>query len=147
MKTPLDRAAVHAYMLAFDRLRDQHSYGFISDTRRSGKWRRNGPEVIAQARAGRYLAKYLAKPAAGGGIELTETVTHSDVPPLVVYVSRRLTARTGCTMRSLRLRRRAWAMGCDPATGELVRDVHDQEQLADLRKVLVLLRGDGLQAG
>lgn len=32
-----------------------------------------------------------------------------DLPRLVVFVSRRLTSRTGCTMRSLRNARRLWA--------------------------------------
>lgn len=148
METATERASAHAYLLAMDTLRHKYGFGFVSDTRKSGKWRRIGLESIAQIRAGRYLARYLVKPGAGGEPELTETVTRADVPPLVVYVSRKLTSRTGITMRTLRLRRRAWALGFDTKTGELRSDVvHDQAQLADLGKVLAKLWGDGFQAG
>jgi hypothetical protein len=105
LETARERAAAHAYMLALDRLRHQHGFGFVSDTRRSGKWRWAGPQVISKERASRYVAKYLAKRNEDGSLEVSETVTHHDVPPLVVYVSRRLTDCTGVTMRSLRRRR------------------------------------------
>src|SRR5947209_19743159 len=60
-------------------------------------------ERIPQARAARYLAKYIAAvDPRGGKITLSETVTHPDVPGHLTYVNRRLTSETGCTMRSLR---------------------------------------------
>jgi hypothetical protein len=59
-----------------------------------------------------YLAKYVCKDGVSGRPELAETVDHSDVPARPIYISRRLTGATRCTMRNLRLRRyywRAWA--------------------------------------
>lgn len=40
---------------------------------------------------------------------ITENVLAGDLPRLVVFVGRDLTAVTGCTMRSLRVARRLWA--------------------------------------
>jgi len=40
---------------------------------------------------------------------ITENVLAGDLPRLVVFVSRELTQRTGCTMRNLRNARRLWA--------------------------------------
>jgi hypothetical protein len=64
------------------------------------------------------VAKYLSPLDAAGKPTLSETVTRPDVPPLVAYVSRTLTAETGVTMRYLRWRRRAWVLRLDPDTGE-----------------------------
>ncbi len=44
-----------------------------------------------------------------GRSELAETVDHPDVPARPIYISRRLTAKTRCTMRNLRLRRYYWS--------------------------------------
>jgi hypothetical protein len=57
---------------------------------------------------GNYFAKYVCKEGAGGRPELAETVAHPDVPARPIYLSNRLTARTRCTMRNLRLRRYYW---------------------------------------
>jgi hypothetical protein len=116
MATPLDRLASQVYANALDELRHQHGFGYVDRGRRSKKgsvWRRM-LEVVPQQRAARYLAKYVAGVKADGRLALSETVAHSDVPGQVVYVSRHLTRRTGCTMRTLRLRRRAWLL-CDRA--------------------------------
>ena len=55
-----------------------------------------------------YLSAYFVggrgrKPA------ITENMLADDLPRLVVFVSRDLTARTGCAMRNLRNARRLWA--------------------------------------
>jgi hypothetical protein len=110
MNTPRDRRAAHIYALTLDNLRQRHNFGFVSDTRRSGAWRRKGLEAIPALRASRYVAKYLAGTKRGGGLVLTETVNHPDVPGHVAYVSRKLTAATRCTMRTLRARRAAWCI-------------------------------------
>jgi hypothetical protein len=106
MATAADIAASHEYVRALDDMRHRHGFGFVDRGRRSGRgpWgRRLG--VVPQQRAARYLAKYIAAVEQDGKLALSETVTHPEVPGHVVYVSRRLSARTGCTMRSLRLAR------------------------------------------
>ena len=68
-----------------------------------------------------YLSKYLAKWREDGTLEVSETVLAAG-RTLLNYVSRKLTARSGCTMRSLRMLRVAWAFReglipqpmCDP---------------------------------
>jgi hypothetical protein len=55
-----------------------------------------------------YLSKYLAKWRDDGTLEVSETVRTAG-RTLVNYVSRTLTARSGCTMRALRSARMVWA--------------------------------------
>lgn len=56
-----------------------------------------------------YFCKYVAKDGESGRPEITETVQRVEVGRRrVVYVSSKLTARTRCTMRNLRLRRYYW---------------------------------------
>jgi hypothetical protein len=56
-----------------------------------------------------YFCKYVAKDGANGRPEITETVQRVEVGRRrVVYVNQKLTARTRCTMRNLRLRRYYW---------------------------------------
>lgn len=62
----------------------------------------------------RYFCKYVAKDGENGRPEITETVQRVEVGRRrVVYVSPKLTARTRCTMRNLRLRRYYWHGGGD----------------------------------
>jgi hypothetical protein len=59
-----------------------------------------------------YFCKYVAKDGASGRPEIQETVQRVEVGRRrVVYVSSKLTARTRCTMRNLRLRRYYWHAG------------------------------------
>jgi hypothetical protein len=121
MGSPGERAAARVYMCELERLRGSHGYGFISDTRQgrlARAWREIGPERIEARRAGNYVAKYLALKGSDGRPVVAETVAHPDVPPLVVYVDRRLTGQTGVTMRSLRFQRFAWRARFDYRTGE-----------------------------
>jgi hypothetical protein len=62
----------------------------------------------AAEKAASYLSKYLAKWTEDGAFEVTETVKTAG-RSLVNYVSRRLTAKSGVTMRVLRDIRIAWA--------------------------------------
>jgi hypothetical protein len=106
MATHLDRLCARYYVACLDELRHEFGFGFVDrGRRRRHRWSRQ-LEVVPAQRAGRYLAKYIAGLKSDGRLALTETVTHRDVPGHVTYVSRRLTARTGCTMRSLREARR-----------------------------------------
>ena len=119
--TPGERMAARVYMNELEALGPRHGFGFVSDTRRgrlARAWRSMGPEAIPAARAARYVAKYLSPLDAHGKPSISQTVTHHDVPPLVVYVSRRLTQATGVTMRRLRWERHAWVLKIDPDTAE-----------------------------
>lgn len=68
-----------------------------------------------------YLSKYLAKWREDGTLEVSDTFLAAG-RTLLNYISRKLTARSGCTMRSLRMLRIAWALReglipqpmCDP---------------------------------
>ena len=70
-------------------------HGFGPQTSK-GSWGRE--------RVGRYLSKYLSKSDAIQG-----EWENGDVPGRCFYVSRRLLAETGCTMRQLRRSARLWA--------------------------------------
>src|SRR4051794_4333946 len=59
-------------------------------------------------RVSSYLSKYLAKWRDDGTLEVSETVQAAG-RALLNYVSRKLTARSGCTMRALRNARVVWA--------------------------------------
>jgi hypothetical protein len=100
LETALERAWAHEYVKAMDELSPRYLYG----TLHSAAIRRPRP---AENCAG-YIAKYLTKRNADGTFEVTETVTASG-RTLLNYVSRKLTGRTGCTMRALRNARLIWA--------------------------------------
>lgn len=116
--SPRELAAAHAYVAQLARLRLQHDFGFVDRGRRTGG--RRALEVVPAQRAARYVAKYLSPLDSTGKPTMSETVKREDVPPHVTYVDRRLTSETGCTMRSLRERRRMHCMGFDPDTGLVV---------------------------
>ena len=59
-----------------------------------------------------YFCKYVAKDGVSGRPEIQETIQRVEVGRRrVVYVSSKLTGRTRCTMRNLRLRRYYWHAG------------------------------------
>lgn len=137
-----EMAGAHAYAAELARLRGAHDFGFVDRGRRVGG--RRCLEVIPAERASRYVAKYLSPLGADGKPTLSETVTRRDVPPQVVHVSRRLTCKTGVTMRSLRWRRRCWMHRVDPLTGEthdsMIARAHAGD--TDTARRLVALLGD-----
>jgi hypothetical protein len=109
MGSPVERLCSQRYAESLSELAHERGFGFVDRGKRSRAgaiWRRS-LEVIPSGRAARYLAKYVAGVKPNGRLALSETVSRRDAPALVVYVDRRLTLRTGCSMRSLR--RRRWA--------------------------------------
>ncbi len=100
METAIERAWAIEYVRALRELAPSYGYGFVDL-----KPLRN-PEPAT--RVAGYLSKYLAKWREDGTLEVSETVTTAG-RTLVNYVSRRLTARSGCTMRALRNARIVWA--------------------------------------
>jgi hypothetical protein len=100
--TPEQRRWAEGYIIALREMAPSYGFGFVDGWHKVG--RRFWPGVQAAA----YLSSYFA----GGRnrkMAITENVLAGDLPRLVVFVSRDLTLRTGCTMRSLRNARRLWA--------------------------------------
>lgn len=117
----------HVAQLYVRRLRliaAEYEFGFVDIKLR----RQDGREAAA------YLSSYFVT-GKGGKASIRESVLSEEVPSSMFYVARNLTEQTGCTMRSLRLRRRLWAVEqglihppgyvlswgrwCDPTTGEI----------------------------
>jgi hypothetical protein len=132
MATALDRMASERYVIALDELRHEFGFGFVDRGRKTKRhqWARQ-LEVVPRERAARYLAKYIAGVKSDGRLALSETVTHPDVPGHVTYVSRRLTARTRCTMTTLRAHR---LLHCIAA-----------ESRIDPEELLALIQDSGVQ--
>jgi hypothetical protein len=100
LETPVERAWAHEYAYAMRELAPRYGFGFL-DVKPLRQPER--AENVA-----RYLSKYLAKWQPDGQLEVTETVKSAG-RSMLNYVSRRLTAKSGCTMRALRDTRIAWA--------------------------------------
>jgi hypothetical protein len=100
LETAVERVWAYEYVAAMRELAPRKGFGFVD-----GKPLRR-PER-AERVAG-YLSKYLAKWKEDGSCEVTETVLAAGRSYLN-YVSRRLTAQSGCTMRNLRIARIVWA--------------------------------------
>lgn len=100
METAAERVWAFEYAKAIRQLAGSKGFGFVD------LLPLRSPQPAIQV--GSYLAKYLAKWREDGTLEISETVKSAG-RTLVNYVSRRLTQSSGCTMRSLRMVRIAWA--------------------------------------
>lgn len=100
METPVERAWAFEYVNAMRELASSKGFGYV-DAKPL-----HSPQLAERAAA--YLSKYLAKWNTDGSLEVSETVKTAG-RTLVNYVSRKLTARSGITMRVLRDVRIAWA--------------------------------------
>jgi hypothetical protein len=99
MELGLEVAWGMEYAAALRSLSRRYGFGHV-DTKPLGR-----PTPVGVAAL--YLAKYLVKRDAAGGTVVTETVQAAG-RTLLNYTARRLTSRTGCTMRNLRRARRLW---------------------------------------
>lgn len=90
-----------AYVGALREMAPSYGFGFVDG------WRRIGRRFRPGAQAAAYLSSYFVR---GSGRKASITERAGDLPRVVVFVSRELTARTGCTMRSLRIARRLWVL-------------------------------------
>ena len=97
-----ERAWAGAYVMALRELAPRYGFGFVDG------WHKIGRRFWPGDQAGAYLSSYFVR-GKGRKSAITENVAAGDLPRLVVFVSRELTGRTGCTMRSLRNARRLWA--------------------------------------
>jgi hypothetical protein len=102
VSTPAEVAWARAYVTALRELAPRYGFGFVDG------WHKIGRKFWPGDQAGAYLSSYFVR-GKGRKSSITENVRAGDLPRLVVFVSRDLTARTGCTMRSLRNARRLWA--------------------------------------
>ena len=100
METAVERVWATEYVRAMRELGSSKGFGFVD-----AKPLQN-PEPAE--RVARYLSKYLAKWKPDGSMEVTETVQAAG-RTLLNFVSRKLTAKSGVTMRALRNVRIAWA--------------------------------------
>jgi hypothetical protein len=100
METGVEQLWAFEYVTAMRELGPSKFFGFLD-----AKPLRS-PQPAEKAAA--YLSKYLAKWNEDGSFEVTETVKAAG-RSLLNYVSRRLTGRSGVTMRVLRQVRIAWA--------------------------------------
>jgi hypothetical protein len=123
LETAVERAWAIEYVQAMRELAPAKGFGFVD-----AKPLRHAESA---ERVARYLSKYLAKWNPDGTMEITETVTAAG-RTLLNYVSRKLTAKSGVTMRALRDVRIAWAWG----QGYLPDDVLDP---VDLVRAVCLL--------
>jgi hypothetical protein len=101
MATPVEQVWAFEYVTAMRELSGSKGFGYVDAKPLKS------PQPAE--RAALYLSKYLAKWRDEDGFEVTETVKTAG-RALVNYVSRRLTARSGVTMRVLRDVRIAWAV-------------------------------------
>jgi hypothetical protein len=101
VSTPDERAWAEEYLVALRELAPICGFGFVDG------WEKVSRKFWPGDQAGAYLSSYFV--AGRGHKGLTENVLAGDLPRLVVYVGRHLTAQTGVTMRTLRQARRLWA--------------------------------------
>lgn len=102
VSTPQELAWAKVYVDALCDLAPSKGFGFVDSWEKiRGKMR---PGVGTAA----YLSSYFVN-GKGSKAALTENVQDPDLPRLLVFIGRGLTAQTACTMRNLRLARRLWA--------------------------------------
>lgn len=102
VESPGDVAWAKAYLTALREMAPRYGFGFVDG------WEKVGRKFWPGTQAGAYLSSYFVR-GRGGKAPITENVRAGDLPRLVVFIGRDLTAKTGCTMRSLRNARRLWA--------------------------------------
>jgi hypothetical protein len=102
VETPEHRRWAQAYITAVVEMAPRYGFGFVDG------WHKVGRKFWPGVQAASYLSSYFAG-GRGKKLAITENVLAHDLPRLVVFVGRDLTARSGCTMRSLRNARRLWA--------------------------------------
>jgi hypothetical protein len=102
VESPAHLRWAEAYITALREMAPRYGFGFVDGWHKVG--RRFWPGVQAAA----YLSSYFAS-GKGRKMAMTDNVLAGDLPRLVVFVSRDLTQKTGCTMRNLRNARRLWA--------------------------------------
>ena len=102
VSTPAELAWAEAYVNALCDLAPSKGFGFVDG------WEKIRRKVKPGVEAAAYLSAYFVK-GKGRKASITDNVQDPDLPRLLVFIGRHLTARTACTMRNLRSARRLWA--------------------------------------
>ena len=102
VSTPAELGWAEVYVTALAELAPSKGFGFVD------RWERVRTKIKPGIEAAAYLSGYFVK-GKGRKASLTENVQDPDLPRLLVFIGRGLTAQTACTMRNLRLARRIWA--------------------------------------
>lgn len=106
--SPAELQASEAYTREIATRAQSHGFGFVDRgklTRGAGRQTARRLDPVAPHRAAAYVASYMASTGAGKA-GIAEVARRAGVSGAVVYVSARLTRRSGVTMRTLRARRR-----------------------------------------
>lgn len=97
--TPSERHAAGLYVEELNRLAVRHGFGYVD----------RKVSVKEPSAAAAYLSSYFVT-GKGKKVSLRESVQSEILPRSIFYVARWLSARSGITMRSLRLRRYAYRL-------------------------------------
>jgi hypothetical protein len=100
--TAAQMAGARAYLARLAELAPSYGFGFIDS-------RRTLVKPMRAQNAAAYLSSYFVK-GPRGKMALWESVKSSAMPRSIIYLSTKLTMRTGCTMRVLRLKRALYVM-------------------------------------
>jgi hypothetical protein len=133
--TTVDALWSKLYAIALDELAPKYKFGYL-DKRPLFK----EPKPAREAAA--YLSGYFVV-GSGRKAGITETVRSKVVPPLVIYVSPKLTAKTRCTMRNLRRIRRLHMWRCGVAD----QPSWSEDELQEVAAILDRLPLSGLPRG
>jgi hypothetical protein len=110
VSSPEERVWARVYVEALRELAPRYGFGYVDG------WQHISRKFWPGEQAGAYLSGYFIR-GKGAKAPITGNVLSGDLPRLVVFISRDLTRRTGCTMRNLRVARRLWASRegiCEP---------------------------------
>jgi hypothetical protein len=95
--TAAQMAGARAYLARLAELAPAYGFGFVDSKRERVK-------AMPAQNAAAYLSSYFVK-GPRGKAALWESVRSTAMPRSIIYVSTKLTMKTGCTMRTLRLKR------------------------------------------
>lgn len=108
-------AGARAYLARLADLAPQYGFGFVHSKRELVK-------AMPAQNAAAYLSSYFVK-GRRGKTALWESVRSSAMPRSIIHVSVKLTMQTGCTMRTLRLKRLLFVLWGVSVSGEELRAV------------------------
>jgi len=108
-------AGARAYLARRAILAPRYGFGFVHSKRELVK-------AMPAQNAAAYLASYFVR-GRRGKTALWESVQSSAMPRSIIHVSTKLTMRTGCTMRTLRVKRLLFVLWGISLSGEQLRVV------------------------
>jgi hypothetical protein len=100
---PSEIVIARAYFEELARLAPRHQFGFV------GTKEGISVQVMAAERAAAYLSSYFVR-GAGEKAQLQENARNPHLPRLLIWLSFKITRKTGFTMRRRRMCRQLWAI-------------------------------------